>query len=145
MPMLDVVRTCRWCRVGKSWSGFSPMCDQCYLKLHGGKAVDRVAQRHLWFVALDNMPAMAVYKQNGVLVRRGRAVALRMCLGYRCYSQTGRSNAQAAVYNAMKRAQVPKGQARQNLLRALAGPHGGTVARVRLIQLGQADRFRHWP
>lgn len=108
--------------------------------------------RTAWIKALRNMPAMAICRHpdfpkytSRVTYRRGSATALRMCMGYQVYSATGRSNAVAANYNAIQRGAKPRGAAKQTMLRALAGPHGATVARARLIQLGQADRFKHWP
>lgn len=108
--------------------------------------------RNYWRMALDNMPAMAVYKRptsyllgaSSNPIRKGAKTALRICLGYHVYS-SGRSNAAATYYNAYHRGAMPRGQGRQNLLRALAGPHGVALARARLIQLGQADRFKIWP
>jgi hypothetical protein len=117
--------------------------------------------RALWKAALKNMPAMALvpektytwksmdekttFMSRQPAYRRGPATALRICLGYHVYNKRGRSNAQCAVYIAIQRGAQPRGAHRQRLLRALAGPHGATLARARLIQLGQADRFRHWP
>lgn len=116
--------------------------------------------RALWKAALLNMPAMAIIARkehthtrtdNWVInwvqpgYRRGPATALRICLGYQTYSNRGRSNAASAVYVAIQRGSAPRGAARQIMLRALAGPHGATLARARLIQLGQADRFKFWP
>lgn len=117
--------------------------------------------RELWKAALLNMPAMAIIPRqervinsaiNGMCMtwyrsgyRRGAATALRICLGYHTYSAQGRSNAASAVYVAIRHGSKPRGAARQHLLRVLAGPHGATLARVRLIQLGQAHRFKFWP
>lgn len=115
--------------------------------------------RGLWRAALANMPAMAIIasKERSITrrgttmvwlrpgYRRGPNVALRICLGYHTYSAQGRSNAASAVYVAIQRGSKPRGAARQAMLRALAGPHGATIARVRLIQLGQAYRFKFWP
>lgn len=120
-----------------------------------------VLWRGLWKAALRNMPAMAIVsgkeckivsRVNGFGMawaqpgyRRGTHVALRICLGYHTYNEQGRSNAASAVYVAIQRGSKPRGAARQAMLRALAGPHGATIARVRLIQLGQAYRFKFWP
>jgi len=116
--------------------------------------------RALWRAAMLNMPAMAIIERKThktiradmVTImwvrpgyRRGPATALRICLGYNTYNDQGRSNAASAVYVAIKRGSRPRDAARQSMLRALAGPHGATVAHVRLIQLGQADRFKFWP
>jgi|SRR5882724_1521150 len=116
--------------------------------------------RELWKAALLNMPAMAIIERKEFIInhdngrtlnwiqpayRRGPATALRICLGYHVYAANGRSNAQHAVYIAIQRGSAPHGAARQSLLRALAGPYGATLARARLIQLGQADHFKFWP
>ena len=116
--------------------------------------------RELWRAALLNMPAMAIIKRKDHIIkhahgwtmswsrasyRRGSATALRICLGYHLYSARGRSNAASAVYVAIQRGSAPRGAHRQRMLRALAGPHGATLARARLIQLGQANRFKFWP
>lgn len=128
-------------------------CFTCHEKTMKRYAhVDRREQARLWYAALENMPYMAKqpvrldpacapYKE----ARRGAATALRLCLGYHVYTARGISNAQMATYNAIQRGAVPRGQGRQALLGALAGPHGATLARARLIQLGQADRFKYWP
>ena len=115
--------------------------------------------RVLWRDALLNMPAMAIIASKEITIarhhttmvwlrpgyRRGPATALRICLGYGVYNAQGRSNATSAVYVALQRGSTPRGPTRQAMLRALAGPHGATIARVRLIQLGQAHRFKFWP
>jgi len=115
--------------------------------------------RELWRAALLNMPAMAIIERKEFEItrargtmnwvrpsyRRGPATALRICLGYHTYDAQGRSNAANTVYVALQRGSKPRGSPRQRLLRALAGPHGATIARVRLIQLGQAHRFKFWP
>ncbi|SRR6266852_2394997 len=117
--------------------------------------------RELWRDALLNMPAMAIIPRRERIVKsaingltmtwyrsgyhRGAAIALRLCLGYHTYNAQGRSNAAGCIYMAIQRGSAPRGAARQRLLRVLAGPHGATLARARLIQLGQADRFKFWP
>jgi len=116
--------------------------------------------RAVWRAALLNMPAMAIiarkefeiHRENGWTMtwtrpayRRGPPTALRICLGYHVYDRWGRSNAAQACYMAIQRGSAPRGANRQRLLKALAGPHGATLARARLIQLGQADRFKFWP
>lgn len=108
--------------------------------------------RLLWMAALENMPAMSINKNpaypkwsNKLTYRRGSPTALRICLGYNVYSGHGQSNAQLCHYVAVQRGSKPRTKARQTLLQALAGPHGPTLARVKLIKLGQASRFKYWP
>ena len=141
----------------------STMCDRCgfvrifkptQLIRHGCPA----CATKLWMDALENMPWMAEVKRTvkkdlrtgqpfitNMGYKRGKATALRMCLGYKVYGPNGRSNAQQALYGCLQRGTIPIGARRQNLLAALAGPSGAILARVKLTQINQASRFRYWP
>lgn len=108
--------------------------------------------RTLWVQALANMPVMSISKNPAYpefskkpTYRRGDCTALRMCLGYHIYTSEGHNNASQCVYVAIKRGSKPRGLERQRMLAMLAGQHGPVIARAKLIQLGQADRFKIWP
>lgn len=146
-------------------------CASGYIRGAGCERCEEIdIWKKLWSDALENMPWMFTRPERKVYNRdengekyidkvtgefsinfiwppthNGRFLALRMCLGYNCYTAKGKSHAWKSGPTAMHRGQKPRTAARQQLLKALAGPHGATVARVRLIQLGQAQRFHHWP
>ncbi len=72
-----------------------------------------------WLKARKNMPAFKAYTRDD---------ALRLCIGSPSDDELHRGNCSPKILQ---------------LLKTFAGPHGATLAKIKLIQLGQADVF--WP
>lgn len=90
---------------------------------------------HYWDTAYHRMPTL--YKGKSSMSRDPAIIALSLVLGYDLEAECELDFRRSMSFHLKDKKNVT--------LKTLAGPHGSTLARMKLINLGVYEDFSDWP